>query len=154
MDAMASAEVSDRKKLLDSVDLFWARLAMHIRAEHHHLFPVIQLAAVRAEGKLKEVPRVLKELRLDHDFFMASLADTMKILRGTARSATTDFKHIRRVMDEIEARLEQHNEIEEEQIYKLAGILNDSEVVRLGEKIRDEIANYPRRFHVQDHVNE
>jgi iron-sulfur cluster repair protein YtfE (RIC family) len=152
--AMASAEASDAKELLDSVDLFWARLAMHIRAEHHHLFPAIQQAAVIAEGKLNEVPRILSELRRDHDFFMKSLAGAVKDLRGTDGSVVTNFQHIRAVLAEIEVRLEQHNDIEEEQIYKLVGLLNEGEMIRLGAEIRNEIANYPPRFQAQDPVNE
>ena len=37
----------------EAVDVFWARLAMHIRAEHLHLFPAV-LGAVDAAAKVKE----------------------------------------------------------------------------------------------------
>jgi hypothetical protein len=69
-------EAGDITRSHSRLDLFWARLAMHIRAEHLHLFPAI------LQG-LKEPPRVnagmpshsevlsaIEKLRSDHDFFM------------------------------------------------------------------------------------
>ena len=36
-------------EVYQNLDFFWARLAMHIRAEHLHLFPAILKAARNAE---------------------------------------------------------------------------------------------------------
>src|ERR1044072_7980506 len=56
------------------LDLLWARLAVHIRAEHLHLFPAI---APRVNGAQRAIDR----LRADHDFFMRELAQSIAILR-------------------------------------------------------------------------
>src|SRR4051794_3992865 len=61
-------------------DLFWARLALHIRAENLQLFPTV-LGAVdearkadRNELPLETAEDDIETLRADHDFFMRELA--------------------------------------------------------------------------------
>ena len=56
------------------LDLLWARLAVHIRAEHLHLFPAVTKHS-------SEAGAIVKELRTDHDFFMKELARAIGILR-------------------------------------------------------------------------
>jgi Hemerythrin HHE cation binding domain len=56
------------------LDLLWARLAVHIRAEHLHLFPAIA-------SKSSEAQSIIDKLRADHDFFMRKLAQAIGVLR-------------------------------------------------------------------------
>src|ERR1051325_2506367 len=56
------------------LDLLWARLAVHIRAEHLHLFPAVT-------KHLRESHAIVENLRTDHDFFMRELARAIAILR-------------------------------------------------------------------------
>ena len=72
------------------LDLFWARLAVHIRAENLHLFPAIANAPASlftGNGGLPTADAahdVISSLRSDHDFFMKELAQTIKALREIA----------------------------------------------------------------------
>ena len=56
------------------LDLLWARLAVHIRAEHLHLFPAVtERLAKSFKGvvpDLHEAQAIIENLRTDHDFFM------------------------------------------------------------------------------------
>ena len=71
-------------RAFELLDLFWARLAIHIRAENLHLFPALANApASRFTGKgglptRDEAHNVLLQLRSDHDFFMKELAEMIK----------------------------------------------------------------------------
>src|SRR4051812_6274702 len=63
------------------LDLFWARLGVHIRAENLCLFPAILhelntgRKKPRVEGlSLDGAQRAIAELRADHNFFMGELA--------------------------------------------------------------------------------
>src|SRR6266567_8190186 len=82
------------------LDLFWARLAVHIRAEHLHLFPAVMngLSDMTADHSvaptLNQGRLAIKRLRADHDFFMHKLAQTIGVLRDLVK--TTD----RRAVDE------------------------------------------------------
>src|SRR6185437_4393778 len=87
----ASVAKGDLDKSFDTLDVFWARLAMHIRAEHLHLFP----ATIAAVDKLEKRNRtaagrapsaqtareIIAQLRADHDFFMQELAAAITQLR-------------------------------------------------------------------------
>jgi hemerythrin-like domain-containing protein len=55
--ALAAGNVAQS---FDKLDLFWARLAVHIRAEHLHLFPTL-LAALESLGQTKEAPSRLRQ---------------------------------------------------------------------------------------------
>src|SRR4051794_10723682 len=70
------------------LDLAWARLAVHIRAEHLHLFPAVLNALSENSGadnpakpSLAEARVCLERLREDHNFFMSEFADAIRILR-------------------------------------------------------------------------
>src|SRR3954470_10387313 len=62
------------------LDLFWARLAVHIRAEHLCLFPALldaareRSSAETGGARFDEAQKVITQLRHDHDFFMTELA--------------------------------------------------------------------------------
>ena len=72
-EAESALAVADPEAVFRSLDLFWARLAMHIRAEHVRLFPALREARVDEDRRVRLL-QLLAELRHDHDFFMVELA--------------------------------------------------------------------------------
>lgn len=121
------------------VDLLWARLAVHIRAEHLHLFPFINAIALKM-GSL-ETAEAIRKLRDDHDFFMKKFASIVKDLR---RGITEDLVP---ALNEIVGRLSKHNSLEEDQIYPLVREwLNQEEMDGLQKLISAELNNAPPRF--------
>lgn len=127
------------------LDLLWARLAVHIRAEHLHLFPAI-------EAKVSEAQPEIDGLRADHDFFMRELAAAIAILRELPRtivraSDVARFAAVAGTVREIEKRLATHDEIEEHQIYRWSSIiLTQPEQSDLLARINAELENRPSRF--------
>ncbi|HEU4837488.1 MAG TPA: hemerythrin domain-containing protein [Pyrinomonadaceae bacterium] len=118
------------------LDLLWARLAVHIRAEHLHLFPAVTARA----PQLSEA--IVENLRDDHDFFMRELAQAIRTLREA-----NDLAAVTDTVREIEKRLATHNEIEETQIYRWSStILTEPEQLELLAKINGELENRPPRF--------
>ena len=112
-----------------TLDLFWARLAVHIRAEHLRLFPAVINAA----------PSVVAQLRDDHDFFMHELAAAM--------SKVADLEQVATIVKAVEERLASHNELEEREIYGLiASILSPEERTQLASQIDEELMKHPPRF--------
>jgi iron-sulfur cluster repair protein YtfE (RIC family) len=97
------------------LDLFWARLAIHIRAEHLHLFPKIE----ELTKSSSEFGDLLADLRHDHDFFMNELARAIKQLRDRSDEAET-YDAVSDILQRVRDRLAIHNKIEEERIYSLA----------------------------------
>ncbi len=73
----AALETNDVARTHSTLDLFWARLAMHIRAEHLHLFPAIS----RVRNPPDEPENTIAILREDHDFFMRELSQAVAITR-------------------------------------------------------------------------
>src|SRR5689334_8982923 len=121
------------------LDLLWARLAVHIRAEHLHLFPAIA-------SKLTQAQPMIDRLRADHDFFMRELARAMGILR---EHPTDEVKldAVGETVREIEKRLATHNKIEEDQLYRWSStILTEPEQLQLLARINAELENRPPRF--------
>src|SRR5512132_3374750 len=140
------------------LDLFWAQLAIHIRAEHLHLFPAIikglsktpddqAVAPTRNEGQ-----QAIERLRGDHDFFMHELARAIGILRELVhnkdlRTVDEGMRVVREAVLEVQNRLIIHNELEESQVYRWAKtILNEEEQAELATRISVELANLPPRF--------
>ena len=78
----------DPRRVLAKLDYLWARLAMHIRAEHMHLFPILLQKAAEPnslEGTgdiLSRLPDTISALRRDHDFFDKELGRNINCLRG------------------------------------------------------------------------
>jgi hypothetical protein len=130
------------------VDLLWARLAVHIRAEHLHLFPAIA-------SRVSEAQSAINRLRADHDFFMRELAQAVGILRELPQSiisANEDAKltAVGDAVREIERRLGIHDEIEENRIYRWSTtILTEQEQVELLARISAELDNRPPRFSME-----
>lgn len=147
-EQLAAANLARSFELLD---LFWARLAVHIRAENLHLFPALRNALPQFSGKgtlptVEEAEETIARLRTDHDFFMKELADMMK----TARAAPADeavAQDFRQRLSLIRERLEAHNQIEEKHVYIWPSLLFDEKAIgKLNERLSGELKNLPPRF--------
>lgn len=149
---------ADVKTIYEMLDTVWARLAVHIRAEHLCLFPAL-LEASRGlfEGQGERVPshaeviNTVARLRVDHDLFMRELAAAVNTLRGLlsdpeGRDAKAEMEGVRRAVETVAERLEEHNALEEEQVYGWGQQLPPGEQVQLAADISRELANLPPRF--------
>jgi len=151
----------ERHELLSSfelLDLFWARLAVHIRAENVRLFPAILSARSEvvdaALPSLREVHSTIQQLKVDHNFFMEELSQAVRQMRQLVkaefydqRRLVTELSRIRDRVDAVSNRLREHNKLEEEQVYRWSGLMmNGSRLRILEDAIRHEIENLPPRF--------
>ncbi len=146
----------DINRAFELLDLFWARLAVHIRAENVHLFPALANAdpsLFSGRGSLpsfEEAQSLLLRLRSDHDFFMKELAQIVKIMREIIAGQQTrlkEVKEIRQRMTIIKKRLEAHNRLEEEQVYIWPSLIfDDPTVIGLTKRLQRELENLPTRF--------
>ena len=149
---------SDVETAHGKLDLFWARIAVHIRAEHLHLFPTVLSSLENASvnhasvPSLEEAQTVVAELRQDHDFFMHELALAVEIMRELLTLpqqfiAPEGLKNVERIVLEVEERLIKHNELEENQVYHWTTILlNSEEQSKLANQITTELLKHPPRF--------
>jgi iron-sulfur cluster repair protein YtfE (RIC family) len=137
------------------LDLFWARLAVHIRAEHLHLFPTVLTVLKGRESSDEEVPSAetahttIARLREDHDFFMHELANAVTLMREmrNLRDDKTTLKRVARVVSEVKQRLSEHNKAEELEVYRwLKLLLNSDELAELASLINAELGKRPPRF--------
>ena len=146
---LTALENKDVQTSHSRLDLLWARLAVHIRAEHLHLFPAVTDRLTKSD--LSEAQAIVKILRADHDFFMHELARAIGVLRELSHTTVTadsetKLAAVADTVREVEERLAAHNEIEENQIYRWAGtILNESEQLELLARINAELENRPPR---------
>ena len=142
-DSLEKLGSGNGTEAFSALDLFWARLAMHIRAEHLHLFPAV-LDFSRREP---EVLETLERLRRDHDFFMHELANTIKAMRSMTTENENEIigETLSRV-EGIKTRLIEHNAIEEETVYPLQQRLPAAEGEQLSRWIDKELKNLPLRF--------
>jgi hemerythrin superfamily protein len=153
----AALEVGDHQQGLTRLDYFWARLAMHIRAEHLHLFPALLKAPLpksanneKAIGNVESLEGVIKQLRGDHNFFMSELAEAVKMMRTMQDDHDGDPLPLREVKERLERvgrRLITHNDIEESQVYPLVeSLLSPDEAAEILRKIKRELDTLPARF--------
>lgn len=140
------------------LDLLWARLAVHIRAEHLCLFPAI-LGASQAlftgsggAPRPAEAQSAIGVLRSDHDFFMHELAKAINLMRALndisdAGVVKETLREVRGIVLSVEKRLRAHNQLEENQVYGWIDVLLD-EAARstLDVRVRRELENLPPRF--------
>jgi hypothetical protein len=151
-----SLSTLDVSRSFELLDLFWARLAIHLRAEHLHLFPALADAPRTLDTGKDDVPgpqevhELINQLRLDHDFFMKELADMIRVMRDMTTHQRVDQSVLvdlsTRLM-RITSRLDVHNELEEAQVYKWVGLIFDAETLAdLGRRIQHELDNLPPRF--------
>ena len=156
-ELFAALDSGDVERIYEKLDFFLARLAMHIRAEHLHLFPAI-LGAFEPKEPTKErralsfefAQSTIAKLHDDHDFFMRELISAIKQIHGLRENNRNASSHIltaRETIIAVSRRLETHNEFEESEVYQWADILlNPSERAALNERMQKEIDNLPPRF--------
>lgn len=144
--------------VFEKLDYLWARLAVHIRAEHLHLFPALLAASVGSQGvgadaapAPEEVRAAVEHLREDHDFFMRELAGAVNAARElAAQDGPPERERLLQIKGRAVAvaeRLAEHNRLEEEQVYRWPlTLLAESELDAARERIRREIENLPPRF--------
>ena len=154
----SSLEKHELISSFESLDLFWARLAVHIRAENVRLFPAILSARSEvvdtALPPLKEVQSTIQQLRVDHNFFMEELSQAVRRMRQLVKAKfydqptlVTELSRIRDRVDAVSNRLTAHNELEEEQVYEWPRrMMNGSRLRILEDAIKHEIKNLPPRF--------
>ncbi|MDT4951910.1 MAG: hypothetical protein QOJ02_48 [Acidobacteriota bacterium] len=148
----------DRDVSFARLDLLWARLAIHIRAEHLCLFPAI-LCAQQAlltsrcgAPRLEQAQSTIGVLRSDHDFFMHELAkaiNLMQALKGIPDAAAIGegLGEVRSIVLSVKTRLGTHNQLEENQVYRWIDVLLDeAERSTLNARVRRELENLPSRF--------
>ena len=157
-DLKTALETGDVETSHAKLDLFWARLAVHIRAEHLHLFPTV-MAGVREKTPedsygmaLVASEEAIDELRDDHNFFMRELAEAIQTMRtlGDFADNRTDMEGLKKIQSavlEIERRLVRHNLLEEHKVYRWAEmVLSEQKQTQLATDIERELANRPPRF--------
>jgi hypothetical protein len=157
-ELLAALEGRDGGRVFDRLDMLWARLAVHIRAEHLCLFPAI-LGALGQHPDLspagapspEEAREAVERLREDHDFFMVELAKAVNAARGlsgeTGGASQDQFSEIRQRVLAVSGRLEEHNRLEEEQVYLWPeALLSVEERTEMSARMRREIENLPPRF--------
>jgi len=146
----------DISRIFAQVDRFWARLAVHIRAEHLQLFAVLDKVPARLFSSRNGLPtadeaqELMARLRADHDFFMKELALVIKALRGVVgeeaarREAVVNVSERLRI---IRQRLDRHNQIEEEEVYRWPSLLlEETALSELIDGLRHELRNLPPRL--------
>jgi hemerythrin superfamily protein len=162
-DLRAAIHADDSHDIHERLDLFWARLAVHIRAEHLHLFPTIvaslsdelRVKVPQSTPSLSDAQTAIENLRTDHDFFMKELGRAIAIARelvhtSDAGSTERGLNQIRDLIAAVEKRLVLHNEAEENHIYRWATtILDEQERVKLANEINAELTNLPPRFNTE-----
>ena len=155
----------DAREVFVRLDYLWARLAVHIRAEHLHLFPALLAATERSAAATvdsptrEEVCAAVERLREDHDFFMHELARAVNAARDLAALDDADnreeLKQIKGRVLAVAARLAEHNRVEEEQVYRWPeALLSLSQLSTLPARIKHEIENLPPRFSEDTHPAE
>ncbi|HEX8457063.1 MAG TPA: hemerythrin domain-containing protein [Pyrinomonadaceae bacterium] len=146
------------RAVCETLDYLWARLAVHIRAEHLLLFPALLEASAGSQGERAddapapgEVQAAIEHLREDHDFFMRELAGAVNAARELVAQDDPPererFLHIRDRALAVAERLAEHNHTEEQQVYLWpVTLLDESKLKSLREGMKREIENLPPRF--------
>ena len=157
-DLLAALDQNEKAGSFEQLDLLWARLAVHIRAEHLHLFPSILGALDQPLNfpptdapSSDHVREVLERLREDHDFFMVELAKAINAARvwflPGNEPTFAHFLEIKHRVLSISHRLQDHNQMEEEQVYLWPEILMTlTECAGMSVRMKREIDNLPPRF--------
>jgi hypothetical protein len=157
-DLWREFDSGDAREVFSKLDYLWARLAVHIRAEHLHLFPALLAASERRRNEevddvpaTGEVRQAVERLRGDHDFFMRELAGAVNAARElAAQDVLPDRERLLQIRGRAAAvaeRLVEHNRVEEQQVYLWPDALLDRadlETLRAG--VLREIENLPPRF--------
>jgi hypothetical protein len=155
-DLLAALQEGKRSKAFARLDLLWARLAVHIRAEHLCLFPSIleaNFSDTTSGLTCQEAQRVIDQLRLDHDFFMRELGTAVNTMRkhviASEQVISKEFLDVRLSVIRVQSRLDRHNQLEENHVYEWANVLlGETERFALTSRITHELNNIPPRFKV------
>ena len=161
IDLDAKLSGPDAAAAFELLDRFWARLALHIRAEHLHLFPAlanVPASLFTGRGDLptsEELQSTLARLRSDHDFFLKELASVIREMREIAGGQPAQPRNVedrRRRLAAVANRLEAHNRLEEERLYTWPTLLlGEPELAALRTGIAHELENLPPRFAKDNH---
>lgn len=150
----SALDKGDVAEIHQHLDFFWARLAIHIRAENLHLFPFI-LRAARNHRKaemptLEVVEHTILTLDNDHSFFMrelgAAVKEVFEMRQNIAQNTAKKISQLREKFTELRRRLQIHNALEESYAYRWAETFNPAEIDVLEPKIQRELENLPPRF--------
>ncbi len=150
--ANAALGHADTKRAFTKLDYFWARLAMHIRAEHLHLFPALTEASRLLDtAEAAAIKNWIEDLHEDHNFFMREMIVARKTMRQIVADPDSDdlsrLGEVKVRIENVHRRLIVHNEKEESGIYPLADrLLVPDAAIILRTKIRRELDNLPPRF--------
>ena len=148
----------DKDESFERLDLLWARLAIHIRAEHLCLFPALlgaPQALLTGSGgapRAEELQSAIRVLRSDHDFFMHELAKAINLMRALkdipdADASVESLEEVRSIVLSVKTRLSTHNQLEENQVYGWTDLLLDeAERSALDARVQHELENLPPRF--------
>ncbi|MCW5960698.1 MAG: hemerythrin domain-containing protein [Pyrinomonadaceae bacterium] len=141
----------DQPEIYKTLDIFWARLAMHIRAEHLHLFKaILQMEDKIEPGVRDSVKSTIAKLRVDHDFFVRELAAAIKIVRDLIffnQDPEEKLPLVRIKVRAIVELLRTHNDTEENEIYPMAeALVDESDHSEMNDLIRSELNKLPPRF--------
>jgi Hemerythrin HHE cation binding domain len=150
-------EELDAERSFALLDLVWARLAVHIRAEHLCLFPALMDAArnrssaEEVSARFDEAQTAINQLRHDHDFFMTELALAVNVMRAMnsldAGGKQESLRDVLQTINAVRVRLEEHNRREEEEVYRWPAVVFDSSrQAQISDWVRHEIENMPLRF--------
>ena len=146
------------RAVFERLDYFWARLAVHIRAEHLHLFRVLlaatdgaKAAGAQSAPTREEVRDCVERLREDHDFFMHELAGAVNEARELASREGAEvgeaLLRIRERVRGVAERLVEHNQVEEQKVYLWpAALFDEAALAELNREMKHEIENLPPRF--------
>ena len=157
-NVLTALERANKGQSFELLDLVWARLAVHIRAEHLCLFPsILGAPPVSFTGsggtpQYDEAQSAIDLLRHDHDLFMRELGTAVNTLRTQKTGSDHDvfskqLRDVRRCVVKVQSRLDQHNHLEENHVYKWVNVLlGEAERVALTARIRYELENTPPRL--------
>ncbi len=149
MDLLTSGE---SEALYKAIDFFWARLAIHIRAEHLHLFPTITEALHLLDAtEAAAIKDKIEKLHEDHNFFMREMIGAIKTMRQIVDDPDSDelsrLGEVNERLENVRRRMIVHNKTEESEIYPLADRLLVADAARmLRYKMKRELDNLPPRF--------
>lgn len=157
-DLRIALDQPDTQRAFHLLDLFWARLAVHIRAENTCLFPAIlnapseQFTRARGLPTISKARETIARLRSDHNLFMDELSRAVKAMRsvlGDTDESNTSvvLERVRHSLVKLAAGLAEHNALEENAVYEWPlALFTESELDRMRDSVRLEIENIPPRF--------
>lgn len=139
--------IADPVRTYHSLDLFWARLAVHIRSEHLVVFPAVLSTSSRSNSTHRDLAGLLASLREDHDYFIKQLARAIKAMRLVPEfgNEAETFVVVKDLVDGVKQRLIEHNRIEEEIVYPIVGS-SSNDPDEIAYKTLEQLKNLPMRF--------